>query len=62
MPRAADLDLLIQRAIAGGLAIEAVELTPDGIVRVLTRRPHGDAFVESGEDWVALAGQPAPKP
>lgn len=35
--RARDVDLLISRVLRAGLAVEAVELTPDGALRVLTQ-------------------------
>ena len=55
--RAADVDLLIERAAACGLAVEAVEITVDGSVRILTRRPVGAVALNDDADWVDLAGE-----
>lgn len=55
--RVADVDRLVQRVTALGLNVEAVEITVDGAVRVLTRRPPPGAAVNDDDDWVSLAGQ-----
>lgn len=55
--RARDIDLLIRRVLGAGLSVEAVELTPDGALRILTKRPAGEGHaLPHGNDWVALAG------
>lgn len=53
----AQIDLLIERAIACGLAVEAVEITTEGAVRVLTHRPAPGVALNANDDWVTLAGQ-----
>jgi hypothetical protein len=53
----ANLDLLIERALACGLAIEAVEISPEGTPRILTRRPAPGVALNDDEDWVDLAGE-----
>lgn len=50
------LDLLIERAQAHGLAIEAVEISVDGTPRILTRRPAPGVALNDDDDWVSLAG------
>lgn len=58
LPLAAQIDLLIERAKACGLSVEAVEITVDGVPRVLTRRPsQGVGIANDDGDWVDLAGQ-----
>lgn len=56
--RARDVDLLISRVIRAGLAVEAVELTPDGALRVLTQpsRQGCSCGALHERDWVDLAG------
>jgi hypothetical protein len=54
--RQADVDLLIGRAAACGLSIEAVEITVDGSVRILTRRPPPGVALNDDVSWVDLAG------
>jgi hypothetical protein len=51
------IDLLIERAQAHGLTIEAVEISVDGAPRVLTRRPVGGVALNDDVDWVTLAGE-----
>jgi predicted metal-dependent TIM-barrel fold hydrolase len=51
------VDLLIERAQALGLTIEAVEITTEGAVRVLTQRPLPGVALNANDDWVTLAGQ-----
>jgi len=51
------IDLLVERAKAHGLTVEAVEITVDGAVRVLTRRPAPGVPVNDDDSWVDLAGQ-----
>jgi hypothetical protein len=53
----ARLDLLIERALALGLAIEAVEISPEGAPRILTRRPTPGVALNDDTDWVDLAGE-----
>lgn len=55
--RAVEIDLLIERAEEHGLTIEAVEITVDGAVRVLTRRPLPGVALNDDDSWVDLAGQ-----
>ncbi|MDB5448082.1 MAG: hypothetical protein JWQ97_3399 [Phenylobacterium sp.] len=55
--RQADVDVLIRRAVACGLIVEAVEITVDGSVRILTHRPTGGVALNDDESWVDLAGQ-----
>lgn len=55
-PLCAQIDLLIARAQAAGLTIEAVEISVDGAPRVLTRRPSPGVAVNDDDDWVTLAG------
>jgi hypothetical protein len=52
-----DADLLIERAQAHGLTVEAVEITVDGAVRVLTHRPAPGVALNDDHDWVTLAGE-----
>jgi hypothetical protein len=54
--RQADIDALIRSALACGLEVAAVEMRPDGAVRVLTGSAALGVGVD-GCDWVALAGQ-----
>lgn len=56
-PLCALIDLLIERAQAHGLAIEAVEISVDGCPRVLTRRPAAGVALNDDVDWVDLAGE-----
>ena len=51
------IDVLIERAQALGLTIEAVEITVDGCPRILTRRPPPGVALNDDESWVDLAGQ-----
>lgn len=51
------IDVLIARAQAAGLTVEAVEISVDGTPRILTRRPAPGAAVNDDDDWVSLAGQ-----
>lgn len=51
------VDLLIERATACGLTVEAVEITVEGAVRILTRRPAPGLALNANEDWVSLAGE-----
>lgn len=51
------IDLLIERAQAHGLTIEAVEISVDGMPRVLTRRPAPGVALNDDLDWVTLAGE-----
>lgn len=53
----ANLDLLIERAMALGLTIEAVEISVDGCPRILTRRPAPGVALNDDVDWVDLAGE-----
>lgn len=53
---AAKIDLLIERAIALGLTVEAVEISPEGAPRILTRRPTPGVAVNDDQSWVDLAG------
>jgi hypothetical protein len=55
--RLADVDRLIERVSAHGLTVEAVEITVDGAVRVLTSRPAPGVALNDDDDWVSLAGQ-----
>lgn len=55
--RISDVDLLIGRAQALGLTVEAVEITVDGAVRVLTFRPPPGVALNDDADWVDLAGE-----
>lgn len=57
LPRAREVDLLIERAAAHGLTIEAVEITVDGGVRILTQRPSPGVALNDDDSWVDLAGQ-----
>jgi hypothetical protein len=52
-----DVDLLVKRAQAHGLSVEAVEITVDGAVRVLTQRPKPGVALNDDESWVDLAGE-----
>lgn len=52
-----DIDKLVERAAACGLTVEAVEITVDGALRVLTRRPAPGVALNDDDDWVTLAGQ-----
>jgi hypothetical protein len=54
---AAMVDLLIERAQAHGLTVEAVEISVEGAPRVLTRRPAPGVAVNDDLDWVGLAGE-----
>lgn len=54
---AAKLDLLIERALALGLTIEAVEISTEGCPRILTRRPAPGVALNDDVDWVDLAGE-----
>lgn len=56
-PLAQLIDLLIERAQAHGLTVEAVEISVDGTPRILTRRPAGGVAVNDDADWVSLAGE-----
>lgn len=56
-PLAAQIDMLIDRAMAAGLPVEGVEIGVDGCPRVLTRRPVQGVAVNDDLDWVTLAGQ-----
>lgn len=56
-PLCAQIDLLIERAQAHGLTVEAVEITVDGAPRILTQRPLPGVGLNDNDDWVALAGQ-----
>lgn len=56
-PLAQMLDLLIERATAAGLTVEAVEISVDGCPRVLTRRPTPGVALNDDTDWVDLAGE-----
>ena len=56
--RQRDVDLLLDRAQACGLAVEAVEITVDGSVRILTRRPAPGVALNDDGDWTDLAGAP----
>lgn len=56
-PLAQMIDLLIQRAVAAGLTIEAVEISVDGCPRILTRRPAPGVALNDDMDWVDLAGE-----
>lgn len=51
------IDLLIERAQAAGLPIEAVEISVDGCPRILTRRPSPGVALNDDVDWVDLAGE-----
>jgi hypothetical protein len=53
----AQITLLVERAQALGLAVEAVEITPQGCPRILTRRPGVGLALDGGDDWVKLAGE-----
>ena len=53
----AQIDLLIERAVKAGLTVEAVEISVDGAVRVLTRRPTPGVALNDTGSWVDLAGQ-----
>lgn len=52
-----EIDTLIERALAKGLTIEAVEMTVDGCPRILTRRPSPGVALNDDESWVDLAGE-----
>lgn len=54
---AMEIDTLIERALARGLTIEAVEITVDGHPRVLTGRPASGVALNDDESWVDLAGE-----
>lgn len=56
--RAAEVDTLIACAEARGLTVEAVEITVEGAVRILTRRPVRGVALNDDDDWVNLAGEP----
>lgn len=51
----------VERAIRGvqalGLTVEAVEISADGAIRVLTRRPLPGVALNDDDDWVNLAGE-----
>jgi hypothetical protein len=55
--RATEIDALIGCAEARGLTVEAVEITIDGAVRVLTRRPSTGVALNDDVSWVDLAGE-----
>lgn len=54
---ARDLDALIGAAEAKGLPIEAIEITADGAVRILTKRPASGVALNDETSWVDLAGE-----
>lgn len=55
--RAADVRRVLAWIQSSGLSVEAVEITVDGSLRVLTTRPSPAVAVNQNEDWVAHAGQ-----
>lgn len=56
--RAREVDLLIARALAAGLIVEAIEITPDGALRVLTQRPTQKGAALLDDSWLDLVGRP----
>lgn len=56
--RAREVDLLIARTLAAGLVVEAIEITPEGALRVLTQRPTQSGAALPDDNWVDLAGLP----
>lgn len=56
-PRASEVDILIGCVEARGMTVEAVEITVDGSVRILTRRPLPGVALNDDVSWVDLAGQ-----
>lgn len=55
--RQRDLDLLIKRALACGLRVVALEITSDGVVRVVTSETDQAMRLNDNESWVDLAGE-----
>ena len=51
-----DVERAIRGAQAGGLTVEAVEISAEGSIRVLTRRPLPGVPLNDDDDWVNLAG------
>jgi hypothetical protein len=56
-PLCAQIDLLIERAQAHGLTVEAVEISVEGSPRILTRRPAHGVALNDDQSWVDLAGE-----
>lgn len=56
-PLASLIDMLIDRAQARGLVVEAVEISAEGAPRVLTRRPAPGVALNDDANWVDLAGE-----
>lgn len=55
--RQCDVERLVRSAVAVGLTVEAVEISPEGAIRVLTTRPAPGVPVNDDRNWIDLAGQ-----
>lgn len=53
----ADVRRAVHAVEAVGLSIAAVEIWPDGRLRILTTAPTGEAEFQSANDWTAHAGE-----
>jgi hypothetical protein len=54
--KASDVRRVLAWVQSSGLSVEAVEITVDGSLRVLTTRPQAGVAVNQNEDWVSHAG------
>lgn len=51
-----DVERAVRAAKAVGLVVEAVEISVDGAIRLLTSRPAPGVAVNDDQDWVTFAG------